>query len=505
MSNIDVLIITPGAQELYQELGSKYMSIEPPLWAMLLAQSVRQEFGVRIYDMACSPPKNEQDFINKIKDYDPNIVMFCVYGNNPNSSSYYMYSATKFSKILKDHLPKIPIFFNGNHVSAIPDHVINTHEEITGVFINEGVYALKNLLKNKGNPEGIKGIWYRDKIGKIQINPPETTVPHEKMDVDMPGYAWDLLEKPLTSYRNSTWACNYDEDLVSPYASIYTSLNCPFSCDFCLINSVARNSNDLSLSANSFSGFRFWSIEHTYKQLKYLAENGVRFLKFADEMFLLRDDHAGSICRMMKERFPGVFSCWAYSRVNTAKEKFLQDVKDAGIDILAIGLEAGDQAIRTEITKGHFKDEDMKTVLKRINSFNIEVGANWIVGLGSDDLRTCNKTLTTALELSEYSTNINVYPAMDLPGSPLFSRLRNEGKVDIKPYKQYSFLGYDCVPSGTEHMTPAEVLAFRDYFFETCFKNPLFLSNISKKYGQKALNSIENMTKIKLKRKLLGD
>lgn len=505
MSNLDLLIITPGASDLYQDLSKKYMSIEPPLWGCMLAQSVRSEFDVRIYDMACSPPKDEQDFVNIIKNYNPEIILFVVYGNNPNSSSYYMYNATKFSKILNNYYPTIPIYFTGNHVSAVPDHVINSHQEITGVFINEGVYSLKNLLRNKCNPEGVKGIWYRDARGEIIINEPEGVVPHERMDVDLPGFAWDLLDKPLSEYRTSTWHCGYDESKVSPFASIYTSLNCPFKCDFCLINSVARNSNDLNLAADSFSTFRYWSIEHTAKQLTYLAEQGVRYLKFADEMWLLKKDHYYELSKLLKERFKGVFSIWSYSRINTAKEQFLQDVKDAGVDYLGIGLESGDQLIREEITKGKFKDTDIRTILKRINDFDISVGANWIVGLGSDNYESCNRTLSSALELSEYSHNINIYPAMDLPGSPLFSRLRNEGKVDVKPYEQYSFLGYDCVPSGTQYMTPSEVLAFRDYFFNVCFTNPGFLANIKRKYGEKALDSIYKMTSIKLKRKLLGD
>ena len=38
----------------------------------------------------------------------------------------------------------------------------------------------------------IKGIAFRDK-NEIIINAPEKVVPTDRMDIDLPGYAWDLL------------------------------------------------------------------------------------------------------------------------------------------------------------------------------------------------------------------------------------------------------------------------------------------------------------------------
>ena len=56
----------------------------------------------------------------------------------------------------------------------------------------------------------------------------------EKMDEDLPGYAWDLLpykEKPLDLYRSPMWHAEYNFNQRSPYAAIQTSLGCQFKCD----------------------------------------------------------------------------------------------------------------------------------------------------------------------------------------------------------------------------------------------------------------------------------
>jgi radical SAM superfamily enzyme YgiQ (UPF0313 family) len=408
-----------------------------------------------------------------------------------------MQGAVDSALLISEHFPSIPIFFSGNHCSAVPDDVLTKHTFLSGVFTNEGVYSLRDLIANKGNPEGVRGVWYL-KDGRIEVNPPSEVVPHERMDIDLPGFAWDLID--FRDYRTSSWHTGFDRSKTSPFSSIYTSLGCIFQCNFCIINSIGRDTNDLTKSADSFNKFRYWSIPHTTKQLRYLANAGVSALKFSDEMWLLKPQHYAELSRVLKEEFAGVFNIWAYTRISTCKEKFLDDVREAGVTHLACGLESADQTIREEITKGSFKDVDIKTVLQRINDHGIGAGHNWIVGLGSDTYDSCNRTLASALELSSLAANINVYPAIDLPGSPLFARNRS-----VKPYKEYSFLGYDCVPAGTPTMSPAEVLAFRDYFFTTCFTNPGYLNNIKNRFGQVAVDEINRMTKIKLKRRLLCD
>ena len=48
---------------------------------------------------------------------------------------------------------------------------------------------------------------------------------------EMPGIAWDLL--PMDRYRAHNWHCLDGRDR-QPYASIYTSLGCPYQCSLLL-------------------------------------------------------------------------------------------------------------------------------------------------------------------------------------------------------------------------------------------------------------------------------
>ena len=78
------------------------------------------------------------------------------------------------------------------------------------VFLNEGVYALHNLLRGnlKEDVAKVDGIGYkkRDRDGRpvLWLNQPQSVVPQERMDEDLPGYAWDLL--PYRRSRSTSTA-----------------------------------------------------------------------------------------------------------------------------------------------------------------------------------------------------------------------------------------------------------------------------------------------------------
>ena len=54
-------------------------------------------------------------------------------------------------------------------------------------------------------------------------------------------------------------------------------------------------------------------------------------------------------------------------------------------------------------------------------------------------------------------------------------------------------------------LSPEEILHFRDAAFTKYHTHKPFLDKVQSKYGETAANNIKDMTRIKLKRKILGD
>ena len=257
------------------------------------------------------------------------------------------------------------------------------------------------------------------------------------------------------------------------FASIYTSLGCIYKCEFCMINIISRTDNDQTKTSRDFSNFRYWSPEFTIKQLDYLADKGVKQLKIADEMWVLKPKHFLNLCDLIIDRDYG-FNIWAYTRIDTVKPKYLEKLKRAGVNWLAPGIEAGNQTIRQEITKGKFEDVNIREVIRTIQSFDINVGANYIFGLGHDTWDSMQDTLNLALELN--TENANFYCATALPGSPLYQRMKQDKWTLPNRYEEFGFLAKEHIPSGTYNLTPSEVLHFRDYAFKVYFsKSKIFI------------------------------
>ena len=243
---IDCLLINPDSSLIaYQGLSKKFSAIEPPTWALLLAESCRSKgFKVKILD-CCAEHLSLEESVERIKILKPRVALFVVYGQNPNAGTTSMIGATKLADAVKESIPNQHITFVGSHVSANPTDTIAL-SFIDTILLNEGVYALHNLLNcNLGDElSSIKGIGWKLE-SQIILNTPEKLVPQERMDIDLPGYAWDLLpydKKPLDLYRSHVWHGNFNEDMRSPYAAIYTSLGCIYGCEF-LINIVNRTDN----------------------------------------------------------------------------------------------------------------------------------------------------------------------------------------------------------------------------------------------------------------------
>ena len=157
---MDILFINPNSSaKAYQGLVHTYSTIEPPTWALLLAQACRSnDFEVAILDCEAERMSLETS-LKRIEQFKPRIVCFVVYGQNPNSGTTSMIGATALAVYIRENSPQYPICFVGSHTSALPRNVL-MFPFVDFVLLNEGVYSLQNLLRAdlKSELHKVKGI-----------------------------------------------------------------------------------------------------------------------------------------------------------------------------------------------------------------------------------------------------------------------------------------------------------------------------------------------------------
>jgi len=485
---IDIVFINPGdRKQVYQGLGKGYSAIEPPVWAAALAAYLRKNnCGVAIID-ANAEDLSAGEIAAKINDISPLLSAVIVYGTQPSASTQNMTVAGKICKALKENT-NTKVAIAGLHPSALPRQTMED-ESVDFVIEGEGAYTLLRLTEVLKSAEPdfltVPGLWYYNEKSVISSNP--RPAPTKDLDEFLSVLAWDLL--PMDKYKAHNWHCFDDLTHKSPYAAVYTSLGCPYNCDFCCINALFGK-----------PGIRYRNPESVVREIGILTEKyGVKNLKIVDELFVLNEKHYMRIVDLLLDKDYGL-NIWAYARIDTVKSENLPKMKKAGINWLALGIESANLKVRDGVSKG-MKTNDIKNVVHDIQASGIRVIGNFIFGLPDDTLETMQETLDMAMELNcEFA---NFYCAMAYPGSRLYDIAKKEGWELPRQWHGFSQHSYETLPLPTKYVSAKEVLKFRDDAFHKYFSNPVYLNMLEKKFGLNVRTHIEEMVNTRLRRKAL--
>jgi anaerobic magnesium-protoporphyrin IX monomethyl ester cyclase len=488
---LDLLVVNPAAAHgIYGPLGSSLIAVEPPQWCRIIAGWARDAgFSVEILDAEALGYEALQA-AHAANIRRARLVCVAVYGHQPSASTQQMWGAGEFCRDFKA-VSDAPVIMVGGHPSALPERTLR-EEAIDYVGVGEGVVTVEALLRQPilgpgpviSNIGDIPGLAFRFR-DEVRRNKPAPLV--EDM-ARFHGNVWDLL--PMQFYRAHNWQCFGDLSRRQPYASIFTSLGCPYKCEFCCINAPfdsnryrMRRPNDV---VNEIAGLHL--------------NSGVRTFKITDEMFVLNERHYTAICEQLAATGLGSdINVWAYARVDTVKPENLAVLRRGGIRWLALGIESGSEHVRDGANK-KMKPRDIVGTVKAIQDAGINVIGNFMFGLRDDDVVTMNQTLDLALDcMPDFA---NFYSTMAYPGSALYGQALEKGWTLPDSWRGYSQHNDDCRPLDTEHVAGQGVLAFRDAAFNRFFGDARYLSHVERKFGAETRAHVEQMTTYKLRRKL---
>lgn len=486
----DIVFINPGDRKVvFQGLGQDITAIEPPYMLLSVATYIKNlGYEVEVIDsnaLNISPEETAQ----RVASLNPILVFIIVYGNQPSASTQNMSIAGKIASTIKQRASALIAMGGGPHTSALPKRTLE-EEDIDFVIEGEMQISLDLLMKDlkSGSKDfsNVPGLWYYEN-SEIKHNPRAALA--KDLDEIMPVCDWDLLPMPL--YRAHNWHCFGDIEHRSPYVAIYTSLGCPYACEFCCINAPFGK-----------SGIRYRSAEKVVQELKLVSEKyKVKNIKIIDELFVLHKEHYMKIVDLIIENKLDL-NIWCYARVDTIEPSVLKRMKQAGINWLALGIESANPNVRDGARK-MLKVKDIKERVQTIQDAGIKVIGNYIFGLPDDTLESMQETLDMAKELNcEFA---NFYCAMAYPGSKLYNIAVKEGWKLPEVWHGYSQHSYEMQPLPSKHLSAKQIVAFRDNAFNEYFTNPKYLDMLEAKFGKATREDMEQITKIKLKRRILEE
>ena len=287
----------------------------------------------------------------------------------------------------------ITVVFGGYHASLIPEE---TKKHCDSIVIGEAEYTWPKLLEDFKNKK-LKTIYKADKLVK-----PE----------DIPPARHDIGVYTLFS------------------EAIQASRGCPTGCEFCAMNIVEGKT------------FRGRPVDNIIDEMKTIKSKNIFF---ADASLTISPPYSKKLFIRMKE-LDKRFYCFGNVNVLTRDDEFLDRSRDAGVVKWYVGIESISQENINQAGKGTNKVENYAKAIKKIKDYGMSVCGFFMFGFDHDTLDLFDKTLQAmySWELDEASFSI-VTP---YPGTRLFDRLENEGRITNYDWSRYAEGNLNLKPKG---------------------------------------------------------
>jgi radical SAM superfamily enzyme YgiQ (UPF0313 family) len=380
-----------------------------PIW-LAYATGVLEKAGfvVRLVD-APARGFDLMDVLQQIDEFKPRLVVL-------DTSTPSIENDLRVAESIHTNLPNAYIALVGPHVTALPDEVLRSSSAVNVVARGEYDYTLRELaecLEDNCILSSIEGISYRSSDGSIIHNPQRTFIK-------------DLDEIPFVSevYKRHLIIEDYFYSITRfPEVAIVTGRGCPYECTYCLWPQTLNG-----------HGYRKRSIVNVADEFEYIS----RELPQVKEIFIEDDtltvDQRRSIA-LAEEliRRGNKIPFTANSRADISYDT-LHSLQIAGLRLLCVGFESGDQQVLDNIKK-KITIEQFYQFRAAARRANVLVHGCFMAGNPGETNETLRKTLNLAKNLNPDTAQF--FPIMIYPGTEAFYWATQNGFILTENYHQW--------------------------------------------------------------------
>jgi radical SAM superfamily enzyme YgiQ (UPF0313 family) len=356
--NRKIILINPRAT-YFEEVAQKCF---PPMQLLYLAAAIRQRgFEPTVLDANAFRMTDEQ-IADVVRAENPLLVGFSVYSD-------ILHQIRDMTRLVRDASPGSHIVLGGPHVSAVPARTLEQFHDADYALAGEAECSLAMLgeaMIEQGRVDSIPGIVYRVD-GAVALGPqPE----YPKLE-DVPRPARDLVARAYDEKR-------YYSILVRrrPVDTLFSSRGCPFRCGFCY---------------NFRQEYRYRTADDVVDELTRIRERGIRDVEIADDTFTGRRGRAMEIFdRIIAEKLDISFRI--KSRVDVFTEEMARKARQAGVYLVAFGMESGSQQMLDAMNKKTTVEMNARAC-SLTRKYKMLSHSSWIIGFPGETPDTVNETL----------------------------------------------------------------------------------------------------------------
>lgn len=360
----------------------------------------------------------EEEFRRKMLSCNPDLIAFSVVENNYGL-------ARRLFKVVRE-ISNTPIIVGGVFPTVATDFFVGD-KNIDIICIGEGEYSileLANRLDYKKEIFDIPNLIIKS-TGKL-------TPCYFAKYYDWEPFVfqdWDIFDerhlfKPLDG---KMWRTGLFE----------MSRGCPFKCSYC--------------ANHIYQGiFKDLGIYHREKPIKYVIEE-IEYMKnryslelvfFIDENFMMMsEDRFAEFCLKFKERIKLPFF------IQTKAETLLEErkvgmLKDANCITIGIGVESGNEKIRSMLLRKPTSNHIYKKAFNNCNKYKIRTTAYIMIGLPFETEEEILESINFCKELNTESIALSIFAPYH--GSELYDLCVKKGFIEDK-YNEEISVNYSTI------------------------------------------------------------
>ena len=247
----------------------------------------------------------------------------------------------------------------------------------------------------------------------------------------------DLRVAPIPD-RSSLSKGRYLLDIVQ------TTKGCPFQCEFCAVH--------------AFDGrtIRHRGVDQVIREIQVINSRHAKYKKknaifFADDNIIADRSFAKRLFVALK---PYNINWMCQASINISQDsELLELMRESGCGAVFIGFESTSRANLAMMSKGVNQRYDYLEAIRTIQSHGILVHSSFIVGYDFDTEGTFDELIDFIRESNLLMPLINILTP--LPGTRLFKRLEEQGRILHKDWSKYDT---QHVVFSPERMSPEELL-----------------------------------------------
>jgi anaerobic magnesium-protoporphyrin IX monomethyl ester cyclase len=380
-----------------------------PIWLAYATGVLEQDgFVVRLVD-APAAGYDLPDVLGLADELQPRLVVI-------DTSTPSIHNDVAVAEAIRSRVPDAFILLVGPHVTALPEESLQISSVVDAVARGEYDHTVRDvarMLEGGGALDIILGLSYRDSDGTCVHTPDRPLI----QDLDGLPFVSEVYKRHLRVEDYFYSIARY------PEMTIVTGRGCPCRCTYCLWPQTITGHQ-----------YRQRGVANVADEFEFIAREfpQVREIFIEDDTFTVNQGRCVALAKELIRR-GNRLPFTANSRADVSYET-LSWLKRAGLRLLCVGFESGDQAVLNGLRKG-IQVEQFYRFREDARRAGVLVHGCFMAGGPGETRESLARTLELAKALTPDTAQF--FPLMVYPGTEAYEWARHNGYLTTDDFREW--------------------------------------------------------------------